>query len=113
MSRSLPKDIQLPLCTAAEIVKALERAGFVMRAKTSGSHRVMDNAQTGAVATVVDKKGKPMPRGTLRAMLRHAGITPEEVIALLQRKTKGSRTDREKKPVLVVDTSDLRGRPRP
>ena len=65
----------------AKVVKALERAGFVV-ARINGSHHVMRHPDGRAVPVPVHP-GKDMPKGTLRNILSIVGMTPEEFRKLL------------------------------
>jgi predicted RNA binding protein YcfA (HicA-like mRNA interferase family) len=44
---------------------------------------IMTNPATGHVAVVPDYGGREVPVGTLRGVLRQAGLTPREFIDLL------------------------------
>jgi len=69
---------KLPCISGARAAKALERLGFA-RKRQRGSHVIMRRG--GSVCVV------PMHReidpGTLRGVLRQAGITPEEFMEQL------------------------------
>jgi predicted RNA binding protein YcfA (HicA-like mRNA interferase family) len=71
---------RLPTLSGAQVVKALERAGFA-QARTRGSHVVMRNSDTGRGATV--PLHKVVKRGTLAAILRQTGIDADEFADLL------------------------------
>ena len=74
---------QAPAVTGAELVRALERAGFE-RVRQRGSHVSLRHPDAPARrATVPVHRGKTLPRGTLRAILRGAGLTMDELAALL------------------------------
>jgi len=47
--------------------------------QASGSHEIWYNEQTNRYATLPDHPGD-MPEGTLRAILRQAGIEPEKFL---------------------------------
>ena len=73
---------KLPVVSGREIVKALKRAGFeVLRQR--GSHVVMIRRSDKRVAVVPVHGGKDVLPETLRAILRQAGLTPEEFKRLL------------------------------
>ena len=73
---------RLPVLTARDVVRALERAGFVVT-RTSGSHaRLVHGADPRRQVTVPMHTGD-MKRGTLRAIIGQAGLTVPEFIALL------------------------------
>jgi predicted RNA binding protein YcfA (HicA-like mRNA interferase family) len=60
------------------VIKALQQAGFEID-HTTGSHYVM---KKGPLRTTVPYH-KSVKTGTLRSILRQAGITPEEFLDLL------------------------------
>ncbi len=64
-----------------EVVRRLKRLGFVFDRQAAGSHEIWFNEQTGRYTTIPNHPGD-MPEGTLRAILRQAGVTVE---AFLQR----------------------------
>ncbi|TET95283.1 MAG: type II toxin-antitoxin system HicA family toxin [Dehalococcoidia bacterium] len=69
---------RLPLCSSAEIVRALQRAGF-RKAHSSGSHQTMEKQIGGRTITTVVPLGKrEVPRGTLRGILRLAEMSQVE-----------------------------------
>jgi predicted RNA binding protein YcfA (HicA-like mRNA interferase family) len=57
----------VPAVSGTKVVKALERAGFVV-VRTSGSHHMMRHAD-GRNVVVPVHAGRDMPKGTLRNML--------------------------------------------
>ncbi len=59
-----------------EIVRRLKRLGFVFDRQAAGSHEIWFNEQTGRYTTIPNHPGD-MPEGTLRAILRQAGVTIE------------------------------------
>ena len=74
---------RLPSVKAREVMRALERAGFV-HVRSKGSHRVFQHPDDRTRRTIVsDHASKDVPRGTLRKILDQAGITVEEFIDLL------------------------------
>jgi predicted RNA binding protein YcfA (HicA-like mRNA interferase family) len=62
-----------------KVIRALESAGFFY-VRTKGSHAVY-RSQEGRVA-VIPQHGV-VKRGTLASMLRQAGLTPAELLKLL------------------------------
>ena len=74
---------RLPAVNARRVIRALERAGFIVD-RIVGSHHVMAHrlARTRAV-TVPYKGGKDLKPGTLRSIIRQAGLTVEEFVRLL------------------------------
>ena len=69
--------------TGKELVKALRKAGFEEK-RQRGSHVHMKRERDGKRVTVPVHGGQVIPVGTLRAILRDAGITPEEFAKLLK-----------------------------
>ncbi len=65
-----------------EVVRALERAGFVV-VRTNGSHSIMKrDGQPGTVSVPVHV-GKDVKTGTLRGIISDAGLTIEEFEGLI------------------------------
>jgi len=71
---------KLPRISGRECVKALERAGFYFKRQT-GSHIIL--RQDDPFAQVVVPDHKELDRGTLRAIIRHAGLSVNEFVKLL------------------------------
>jgi predicted RNA binding protein YcfA (HicA-like mRNA interferase family) len=70
----------LPRISGRECVKALEKAGFKFK-RQEGSHIIL--RRTDPFAQLVVPDHKELDRGTLRAIIRHAGIGVEEFTRLL------------------------------
>jgi predicted RNA binding protein YcfA (HicA-like mRNA interferase family) len=64
-----------------EIVRRLRLFGFEFRRQAVGSHEIWANPATGKFTTIPNHPGD-MPEGTLRAILRQAGLDPEEFLRL-------------------------------
>ena len=64
---------KLPRVTAAEAVKVLERAGFLL-VRQSGSHKIYKNKE-GKRATVAYHTGRTLHPKVLQSILRDANIT--------------------------------------
>lgn len=69
----------VPVVTGRQCVAALERAGFMVR-RQSGSHIIMSKAGSPILSI---PNHNPIKRGTLRAIIRDAGLTVDAFIALL------------------------------
>jgi predicted RNA binding protein YcfA (HicA-like mRNA interferase family) len=65
-----------------EIVKILKKFGFEFRRQAAGSHEIWYNPKTNRYTTIPNHPGD-MPEGTLRAILKQAGI---DIIAFLNKK---------------------------
>lgn len=61
------------------IVKRLKAFGFVFDRQASGSHEIWYNEQTNRYTTIPNHPGD-MPEGTLRAILKQAGVKLEEFL---------------------------------
>ena len=59
-----------------EITKQLKSLGFAFDRHAAGSHEIWYNETTGRYTTIPNHPGG-IPEGTLRAILREAGIEPD------------------------------------
>lgn len=75
---------ELPALSGEEVVKALKRVGFVFRRQT-GSHVILRHPESKVTVPVPVHGGKDLPPGTLRAIIRDAGLTVEEFQRLLRK----------------------------
>jgi predicted RNA binding protein YcfA (HicA-like mRNA interferase family) len=57
----------------------LKRSGFEFRRQAAGSHEIWFNPATGAFTTTPNHPGD-MPEGTLRAILKQAGLDVQEFL---------------------------------
>lgn len=74
---------KLPTVNPDACIAALERAGFYV-ARQKGSHVQMRRDEPQPARTVpVPVSKKPLPRGTLRSIIKKAGLTVDEFIDLL------------------------------
>jgi predicted RNA binding protein YcfA (HicA-like mRNA interferase family) len=73
---------KLPRIDCQQLIRALERVGFVRKLQ-KGSHLHMWQEADKKRVTVPVHKGKTVPQGTLRAILRDADISVEEFLKLL------------------------------
>ena len=64
-----------------DVIRRLKHCGFEFHRQAAGSHEIWHNATTKRYTTVPNHTGD-MPEGTLRAILKLAGIPPEEFIAI-------------------------------
>jgi predicted RNA binding protein YcfA (HicA-like mRNA interferase family) len=72
----------LPVLRSREVVRAFERAGFaVLPGRGKGSHVVMARQNHPSILTVPNHD--PVKRGTLRKIIRDAGMSVEEFRNLL------------------------------
>ncbi len=62
-----------------QIIKRLKKQGFEFDRQAAGSHEIWFNPTTSRYTTIPNHPGD-MPEGTLRAILKQAGITTEEFL---------------------------------
>jgi predicted RNA binding protein YcfA (HicA-like mRNA interferase family) len=72
----------LPILSGAKAVRAFERAGWHI-ARQRGSHVIL--LKTGHMASLSVPQHKELAPGTLRALLRAAGLTVDEFVELTRR----------------------------
>jgi len=71
---------KLPRISGRECIKALEKAGFQFK-RQEGSHVILRRTDPFALLVVPDHK--ELDRGTLRAIIRQAGMSVEEFVKLI------------------------------
>jgi len=71
---------RLPVISGVEAVKAFERAGWRVD-RQRGSHVVM--LKSGHIASLSIPQHRELAPGTLRALIRAAGLSVEEFVNLL------------------------------
>jgi predicted RNA binding protein YcfA (HicA-like mRNA interferase family) len=79
----------LPMLTAREVIRPLERAGFQVQRQT-GSHARLRHTD-GRVVTVPIHASQAIGRGLLRKILRDADLSREEFIAHLALHEEGAK----------------------
>lgn len=67
----------LPSLKVREIIRRLRKAGF-MKWRQSGSHLSMYRSSDNRTVTIPVHFGRDIPKGTLRAIIREAGLSVEE-----------------------------------
>ena len=72
----------LPSLTARQVVRALKRAGFT-EDRQRGSHLILVNAATKSRTVVPIHRGRTIKEPLLRGILRDAGLTAHQFLALL------------------------------
>ncbi len=73
---------KLPRITAADAIRALEKAGFFF-SRQSGSHKIYKNKE-GKRVTIPFHSGKILHPKTLKSLLRDANLTIEEFNNLMK-----------------------------
>ncbi len=66
---------------APEIIRKLRRAGFTFDRQAKGSHEIWRHPVTRARA-IVPVHNRDLPPGTVRSIIRRAGLTVEEFLQL-------------------------------
>jgi len=64
------------------IVTVLKKFGFEFYRQAAGSHEIWYNTQSNRYTTIPNHSGD-MPEGTLRAILKQAGISPDDFLSQL------------------------------
>ncbi len=62
-----------------QIVKKLKKLGFGFDRQAAGSHEIWFNPTTNNYTTIPNHPGD-MPEGTLKAILRQAGVTTDQFL---------------------------------
>lgn len=62
-----------------QVAKRLKKFGFAFDRQAAGSHEIWYNNQSDRYTTLPNHPGD-MPEGTLRAILKQAGISPEDFL---------------------------------
>jgi predicted RNA binding protein YcfA (HicA-like mRNA interferase family) len=77
----LPK---LPVVSGPELIAALGKMGFTF-SRQQGSHVILVNRDTGKAVSVPVHGNWDLPPGTLRTILREAGLDGDDLRRLLDR----------------------------
>ena len=75
--------VSLPVLTANEVIRGLKKAGFAFDRQAKGSHEIWYNPATKRRTTVPNHPGVDIRKGTLKAILKEAGISVEEFMELI------------------------------
>ncbi|MCH7885427.1 MAG: type II toxin-antitoxin system HicA family toxin [Planctomycetes bacterium] len=71
---------KLPVISGQQLVKALGKVGFQID-RRKGSHMMLYRADPPTTLSVPDHR--ELDRGTLRSLLRQAGVSPEDFVRML------------------------------
>ncbi len=71
---------QLPVISGAECIKALEKVNYFVD-RQRGSHIILIREEPRTTVTVPNHK--ELDKGTLRAIIRQAGLSVDEFVTLL------------------------------
>ena len=72
----------LPVIRPRQLIRALERAGFVVHHAT-GSHYFLKHPAKPALRVTVPFHNRDLKRGTFQSIVKQAGFTNEEFLELL------------------------------
>lgn len=75
---------ELPVVSGQQVVRALQKAGF-RKVSQRGSHVKLRLRALDETRTVIVPLHEELAAGTLRSILRQAGVSAEELRELLQR----------------------------
>lgn len=67
---------------AKDLLRALLKAGFIIKRK-KGSHVFLEKEDNKIRCTTISLHNQPIPKGTLRAILKQTGVTEEKLRKLL------------------------------
>ena len=73
---------RLPAFKSKDVLRALERAGFVVHHVT-GSHYILKHPRRAGLRVTLPWHTKDLKRGTLRSVIEQAGYTIEEFVEML------------------------------
>lgn len=73
---------RLPQLKARDVIRALIVLGFEFR-RQKGSHAFYQHSVTGRSTVVPIHGGEDIDRSLLQAILKEAGVTPEELLGVL------------------------------
>lgn len=76
---------KLSILKTKELLRILYKAGFV-KWRQKGSHLSLYRKEDNKSLTVPVHFSKTIPRGTLRAIIREAGMTVEKILELKKKK---------------------------
>ena len=74
---------RLPALSAADLLRALRRAGFTVE-RVKGSHHHLRHAERPTLRVVVPVHRGDLPAGTVAAIMRQAGLSQDDLLDLLR-----------------------------
>ena len=74
---------RLPTLTSTDVIKALQRGGFVVIRSSGSHHRLVHQNDPSRSTTVPLHKGRDLARPLVRAIIKQAGLTVEQFVKLL------------------------------
>jgi len=73
----------IPVIKSREVIRALLRGGFYIHHQTGSHARLLHSTRT-QLRVTVPIHSRDMPKGTLRRIIRQAGLTVEEFLKFLE-----------------------------
>jgi len=73
---------KLPSLKARDVIKKLRKAGFEFDRQAKGSHEIWYNPSTRRRTTVPNHPGTDLPKGTVKAIMKQAGLSLKEFLDL-------------------------------
>ncbi len=70
---------RLPVCSGQDAIRAFQKLGYLIDHQT-GSHIILRHSQ---MRRLTVPNHRELAKGTLRALIREAGLTKEEFVNLL------------------------------
>ena len=74
---------KLPSVKSTEVIRALERGGFVIIRISGSHHRLVHPVDATRQTTVPLHKGRDLPKPVLRVIIKQAGLAIDDFITLL------------------------------
>jgi predicted RNA binding protein YcfA (HicA-like mRNA interferase family) len=72
---------KLPSLNPKGVIRKLRKAGFIFDRQAKGSHEIWRNPITRRRTTIPNHPGS-LPKGTLKAIIKEAGLTLEDFLKL-------------------------------
>ena len=66
-----------------DIIRTLKKLGFAFNRQAAGSHEIWFSEETGRYTTIPNHSGD-VPEGTLREILKQAGVSVDDFLAVLR-----------------------------
>ena len=74
---------KIPALTSREVIRGLKNAGFEFDRQAKGSHEIWYNPANKRSTTIPNHPGVEVPKGTIKAILKQAGLSLDEFLQLL------------------------------
>jgi len=73
---------ELPSLKPIDVIRKLRKAGFVFDRHAKGSHEIWYNPKTKRRTVIPNHPGRDLPKQTLHAIIKQAGLSVNEFIDL-------------------------------